>query len=159
MSSPRYESDITDASPLGKPLEFAFSGRAAPNRFLKGAMTERVCSWDPENVEARGIPSDQLVNIYRRWGEGGIGLILTGNIIIDYYHLEAMGNPIIPRGSPFEGERFEKFKEVATAGKAHGSLMVGQVSHAGRQVDIRIHDSPVSASDVQLEGKLSFAVL
>ena len=28
----RYDSSDVDASPLGKPLEFAFSGKTAPNR-------------------------------------------------------------------------------------------------------------------------------
>ena len=81
--TPRYESEKADVGPLGQPLEFAFSGKSAPNRFLKGAMTERISSWDPKNFEARGIPSANLINAYRRWGEGGIGLILTGNIMID----------------------------------------------------------------------------
>lgn len=100
----RYESDSKDASPLGQPLKFEFSGQTAPNRFLKGAMTERISSWDPENFEARGVPSKNLINLYRRWGEGGIGLILSGNIMIEYDHLEAAGNPIIPRKSEFSGE-------------------------------------------------------
>jgi len=70
-----------------------------------------LSSWDPENLEARGVPSKNLINVYRRWGEGEIGLILTGNLMIDYDQLEAAGNPIIPRGAEFKGERFEAFKE------------------------------------------------
>ncbi|KAJ4990867.1 NADH:flavin oxidoreductase/NADH oxidase [Stagonosporopsis vannaccii] len=152
--SARYESDSNDASPLAQPLKFEFSGQTAPNRFLKGAMTERISSWDPENFEARGVPSKNLINLYRRWGEGGIGLILSGNIMIEYDHLEAAGNPIIPRRSEFSGERFEAFKEMATEATKHGSLFVGQVSHPGRQVESRIQKNPVSASDVQLEGNI-----
>lgn len=72
----------------------------------------------------------------------------------EYDHLEAAGNPIIPRGSPYEGERFDRFRDMATQGKAHGALMVGQVSHPGRQVESRIQKNPVSASDVQLEGNI-----
>lgn len=150
----RYESDSKDASPLGQPLKFEFSGQSAPNRFLKGAMTERISSWDPENFEARGVPSKNLINLYRRWGEGAIGLVLSGNIMIEYDHLEAAGNPIIPRKSEFSGERFEAFKEMATETKKHGSLFVGQVSHPGRQVESRIQKNPISASDVQLEGNI-----
>ncbi|KAI4245590.1 MAG: hypothetical protein L6R40_002391 [Gallowayella cf. fulva] len=148
----RYSSDDVDASPLGKPLDFPFSGKSAPNRFLKGAMTERISSWDPENFEARGIPSKNLINVYKRWGEGQLGTILTGNIMIDYDQLEAAGNPVIPRTAPFHGERFEAFKELAKESKAHGSLIVGQVSHPGRQCEKRIQPDPVSASDVQLQG-------
>lgn len=154
MAPPRYESETSDASALGKPLRFEFAGRDAPNRFLKGAMTERLSSWDPEVFEKRGVPSKNLVNAYRRWGEGEIGLILSGNIMFEYDHLEAAGNPIIPRDAPFSGERFEAFKEMATQGKKHGMLMVGQVSHPGRQVENRIQKDPISASDVQLEGNV-----
>ncbi|KAI4263817.1 MAG: hypothetical protein L6R35_007329, partial [Caloplaca aegaea] len=150
----RYQSDHVDASPLGKPLEFPFSGKSAPNRFLKGAMTERISSWDPQNFEARGIPSKNLINVYKRWGEGQLGTVLTGNIMMEYDQLEAAGDSIIPRTAPFHGERFEAFKALATAGKAHGSLIIGQVSHPGRQCDARIQPDPVSASDVQLQGNL-----
>jgi hypothetical protein len=44
--------------------------------------------------------------------------------MIEYDHLEAAGNAIIPRGSPYEGERFEGFKELAKQSKKHGSLIV-----------------------------------
>ncbi|CAF9903006.1 MAG: hypothetical protein HETSPECPRED_000085 [Heterodermia speciosa] len=148
----RYESDNVDAAPLGKPLRFEFSGQTAPNRFLKGAMTERISSWDPNNLEARGIPSDNLINVYKRWGEGQLGTILTGNIMIEFDQLEAAGNPIIPRTEKPEGKRFDAFKKLASAGKAQGSLIVGQVSHPGRQCESRIQKDPVSASDVRLEG-------
>lgn len=72
--------------------------------------------------------------------------------MVYYTQLEAMGNLIIPLEAGFEGERFEAFREMAAAGKAHGSLMVGQVSHPGRQVESRINSDPISASNVQLEG-------
>ena len=137
-SSPRYESEKADPAPLGQPLHFEFANRDAPNRFLKGAMTERLSSWDPNNLESRGVPSKNLQNVYKHWGAGGIGLNLTGNIMFEYDHLEAMGNPIIPVDAPFEGERFEAFKEMATQGKVEGNLIVGQVSHPGRQVEARI---------------------
>lgn len=149
----RYQSDSSDASLLGTPLRFEFSGKTAKNRFLKAAMTERLSSWDSKNFKARGIPSKNLVNVYKLWGEGGYGQILTGNIMIEYDQLEAMGNPIIPCEADFSGERFQAFKEIAEASKAHGSLIVGQVSHPGRQCENKIQPNPVSASDVQLEGK------
>jgi 2,4-dienoyl-CoA reductase-like NADH-dependent reductase (Old Yellow Enzyme family) len=154
MAPRRYEAEHKDPAPLGKPLEFAFAKKTAQNRFLKGAMTERLSSWDAKNLEARGVPSKNLINVYRRWGEGEFGVILSGNIMFEYDHLEAAGNPIIPRGSPYEGERFEGFKEMAIQSKKHGSLFVGQVSHPGRQVADSIQKNPISASDVQLEGNV-----
>jgi 2,4-dienoyl-CoA reductase-like NADH-dependent reductase (Old Yellow Enzyme family) len=154
MGPARIPSDNVDVPPLAQPLHFEFSGKTAPNRFLKAAMTERLSSWDPKNFEAQGIPSKNLINVYKRWGEGGLGLILTGNIMIAYDQLEAPGNPIIPDDAPFSGERFEAFKEMGAQSKKHGSLVVGQVSHPGRQTEARLQPNPVSASDVQLEGEV-----
>jgi 2,4-dienoyl-CoA reductase-like NADH-dependent reductase (Old Yellow Enzyme family) len=146
-----YESDANDASALGQSLKFEFSGKTASNRFLKAAMTERISSWDPQDFEARGIPSKNLINVYRRWGEGGLGLVLTGNIMIEMDQLEAAGSPILPRTAPFSGERFEAFKELGAEAKKHGTSVIGQVSHPGRQVEERIQKNPISASDKQLE--------
>ncbi|KAI9147214.1 NADH-dependent flavin oxidoreductase nadA [Paramyrothecium foliicola] len=154
MAPKRIDTEAADASPLGKPLEFAFSGKTAKNRFLKAAMTERLSTWDAQDLKKRGVPTPELINAYRRWGEGEFGLILTGNVMIEYDQLEAAGNPIIPREAPLEGERFEAFKEMAAAGKKHGSLMVAQLSHPGRQVGEHIQSHPISASDIQLEGNI-----
>jgi 2,4-dienoyl-CoA reductase-like NADH-dependent reductase (Old Yellow Enzyme family) len=129
------------------------------------ARQRQTGSWKPQwqrvaphgiqkNLEARGISSKNLINVYKRWGEGGLGLILTDNIMIAYDQLEAPGNPIIPGDAPFSGERFEAFKEMGAQSKKHGSLVVGQVSHPGRQTEARLQPNPVSASDVQLEGEV-----
>ncbi|KAB8219094.1 hypothetical protein BDV33DRAFT_192245 [Aspergillus novoparasiticus] len=151
---------IVDVTPLGEPLHFAFSQRTAPNRFYKGAMTERLSSWSPTDLKARGIPSNELINLYKRWGESGYGMISTGNIMLAYDQLEAPGNPIIDLENPFHGERFEAFSRMAAESKKHGSLIVAQVSHPGRQVEERVQADPVSASDVQLQTealKMKFA--
>ncbi|KAB8219476.1 hypothetical protein BDV33DRAFT_231530 [Aspergillus novoparasiticus] len=85
-----------DPSPLGQPLEFHFARRSAPNRFLKAAMSERMCSWTEENPSARGIPSRELIETYRTWGRGNIGAIVTGN-----------RETRIPPNALFSGERFD----------------------------------------------------
>lgn len=56
----------------------------------------------------------------------------------------------IPIDAKYEGERFEKFKELAKGAKADGSLLVGQVNHPGRQIEARVNPNAISASDVQL---------
>jgi len=152
MSVERWTDEQVSAKKLAEPLKYAFSGQTASNRFLKAAMTERLSSWDPKDVPKRGVPSEGLINVYKRWGEGGYGQILTGNIMIHPEHLEAAGNPIIPKDAPFEGERFEAFKKLATEAKKKGSLITGQLSHPGRQTPENLQPHPVSASNVQLEG-------
>lgn len=149
--TPRYQSEIVDASPLGKPLHFEFSGKIAQNRFLKAAMTERLSSWDADDLAARGIPSRNLINVYSHWGESKIGTIVTGNIMIEYDQLESPGNAIIPPDAIFEGERFEAFRDWATECVKHGSILIGQVCHPGRQVDQSIQKNPISASGIQIQ--------
>ncbi|KAK2758956.1 hypothetical protein FQN54_003054 [Arachnomyces sp. PD_36] len=146
-------SENTDPAPLGGPLTFNFSGKTAPNRFLKAAMTERLSTWDPVDLPRRGIPTKELINAYRRWGEGVPGVNVTGNMMITYEHLEHAGNAIIPPDAPFSGERFHAFKELATEAKRYGSLIVGQVSHPGRQVSSDLVQDTISASDVRLQFK------
>jgi 2,4-dienoyl-CoA reductase-like NADH-dependent reductase (Old Yellow Enzyme family) len=113
-------------------------------------MSERLASFDEDDVDSRGIPSPDLIALYERWGKGGWGQILTGNIMIDRYNLEGPNNAIIPLEAPFHGPRFEAFQQLASKAKAHGSLIVAQVSHAGRQVPDSIQKNPISASPVQL---------
>ncbi|OJJ04317.1 hypothetical protein ASPVEDRAFT_43785 [Aspergillus versicolor CBS 583.65] len=147
-------SKAIDASALGRPLHFAFSGRTAPNRFLKGAMSERMASWSNDDRSARGTPSNELIEAYRVWGEGEIGLILAGNVMLDPEQLETEGNLVIPADAPFSGARFEQYKALAAGAKSKGSLVVAQVSHPGRQTPSHLQPHPISASSVQLAGQV-----
>jgi 2,4-dienoyl-CoA reductase-like NADH-dependent reductase (Old Yellow Enzyme family) len=58
-------------------------------------MTERLCHRSNENITRHGVPSPELINFYRRWGEGGIGVIVQGNTMIQYCAVEALGSPIL----------------------------------------------------------------
>ncbi|KAI1085214.1 NADH:flavin oxidoreductase/NADH oxidase-like protein [Whalleya microplaca] len=150
----RYESEPVDVSPLGQPLKFEFSGKVAKNRFFKAAMAEDLASWDPKNLEARGIPTKETIELYRRWGENEWGVITTGNIDIEFDMLDAVGDGIITPECPMSGPRFEAFKEMAAAAKAHGSLIVAQVTHPGRQLSARINKETISASAIQHPPKM-----
>ena len=156
---PRFGSSSTkvDPKPLGEPMVFPFSGRTAQNRFLNTAMSERLASYDAEDVQTRGTPDEKLVKLYERWGQGEWGQILTGNVVIHPDHLEAAGNMVIPPDAGFDGPRFEAFQALATAAKKHGSLIVAQVSHPGRQADYSVHQHPISASDIRLVRALTGA--
>ncbi len=67
--------------------------------------------------------------------------------MVHYDAVEAYGNPILV--DDHDG-RIAKFKEVTDAAKAHGSLIVAQLSHPGRQGNKYLNPNPVSASDVHL---------
>ncbi|KAI8624817.1 NADH:flavin oxidoreductase/NADH oxidase-like protein [Xylariaceae sp. FL1651] len=150
MPVARYESAPVDISPLAQPLKFEFSGRTAKNRFFKAAMAEDLASWHPTNLEERGIPTKELIELYRRWGENEWGIITTGNMDIEFDMLDAVGDMIVTPECPPSGPRFEAFKELAAAAKAHGSLFLAQVTHPGRQLSARIRKDTISASALQL---------
>ncbi|KAI8158783.1 NADH-dependent flavin oxidoreductase nadA [Colletotrichum sp. SAR 10_70] len=155
MSS-RYASEAASPEPLAQPLSFPFSTKTAKNRFLKSAMAENLATWSGSEPSKRGVPTPELVEVYRRWGEGpnNFGVIVTGNIDVEFDYMSSIGDMIITPECKPEGERFEGFKAVAAAGKADGSLMLGQVTHAGRQVQKKIQPNPISASAVVLEPKM-----
>ncbi|KAJ5716681.1 Aldolase-type TIM barrel [Penicillium malachiteum] len=148
--SPRFECADVDPTPPAQPIKFAFSGRTAPNRFLKGTMSEHLASFSVTDIGSRGTPSPELIHAYKVWGESEIGINLTGNVMIDPGHLEAASNMVIPQNAEFSGLRFERFCELAAAGKAKGSLIIAQVGHPGPQTPKNIQPNPISASDVQL---------
>ncbi|OTB07019.1 hypothetical protein M426DRAFT_54269 [Hypoxylon sp. CI-4A] len=153
MPPTRYEGRDVDPSPLSQPLSFPFSTAVAQNRFMKVAMTERLATWDADNPSTSGIPTQQLFNLYRRWADGGWGVILTGNIIVDPSHLEAPGNMILASDSTPSGPRFEAYRKLAESGKrggGGGGLFLAQLNHPGRQTERALQENPVSASAIPL---------
>ncbi|KAK4225212.1 hypothetical protein QBC38DRAFT_483546 [Podospora fimiseda] len=154
MASENQPESGNNTCDLGTPLHFHFSGRSAKNRFMKVSLTERAATWSPVDKTDNGIPGDELFNLYRSWGLGGYGVVLTGNVMIDRDNLESPGNMIIPIDAQLSGQRLEAFKRLAAEAKTDGSLFIAQVSHPGRQVVSTLQPDPVSASDVQLTTQL-----
>lgn len=156
MTSNRYISESTDVSALAQPLQFQFSGTVAANRFLKASTTERISTWSSGNLSACGIPSPSLINVYKKWGEGQYGVLLTGNIMIADDHLEAPGNLTIPDDACFESmdERAQGYQALASEAKAFGSLIIGQLNHPGRQTRRDLQPKTLSASAIPLEDTL-----
>lgn len=70
--------------------------------------------------------------------------------MIDCKHMSAAADSAIPLEAPMDGERFDKFRAVAAAAKAHGALVIGQLNHPGRQIPSKIIQESISASAVQL---------
>ncbi|KAH9819696.1 hypothetical protein DFH28DRAFT_33952 [Melampsora americana] len=131
---------------LAKPVTFK-GGLSAPNRVLKSAMTERLCTYSETDLGERGKPTPEYLRLYKLWGEGQIGIIVLGNIPIHRENLEAKGNAIIDRDSPWDP--VEAFKPVVAAAKAHGSLVIGQLTHGGRQTATEVNPNPVSSSETK----------
>jgi 2,4-dienoyl-CoA reductase-like NADH-dependent reductase (Old Yellow Enzyme family) len=93
-------------------------------------MTERLCTWDDNNPDECGKPTQDYLRLYTEWGRGEIGVTILGNIPCDRRYPEAKKNAVIDPLSPWDA--VEAFKPVIAAAKANGSLVIGQVTHAGR---------------------------
>ncbi|ETN80849.1 oxidoreductase, FAD/FMN-binding protein [Necator americanus] len=126
-----------------------------PRRSIVAALTERISSWDPADYAKRGIPSQEIINLYDKWGRGKFGMILTGNICVDPWKLEAAGNVIFSKENDCEKLRDACHKWVKVM-KADGALAIAQLSHAGRQTPDLINKQPFSCSDVQLTANRRF---
>ncbi|KAE8372666.1 hypothetical protein BDV26DRAFT_285756 [Aspergillus bertholletiae] len=136
--------DLEHASPdrLGCKLSFAFSGKSVKNRFLKSSTSECMASFSETDIDRCGIPFAELVNLYRHWGKGSIGHIITGNIMINCAHLVCTAC----------GLRFDRFSGIALEAKRHGSLVIAQLCHPGRQTPLHLQAFPISTGDVGIRG-------
>ena len=114
-------------------------GAVVSNRIVKAALTEGLSGGDNQ-ANAR------FERLYRRWGEGGVGMMITGNVLVDRWHLERPNNIVIDDGG---GRR--QLAALARAGTARGAHFWAQLSHTGRQVSSHINPAPLSCSDVEID--------
>lgn len=114
-------------------------GATLPNRLCKAAMTEGLA--DPQ-LRA----TTRHDTLYRRWSEGGAGLLITGNVMIDKRVLERPGNVAIDGNGGLA-----ELRRWAQAGTVGGNQLWMQISHPGRQSPRYVVSHPVGPSDVQLD--------
>lgn len=133
------------ADPLAAPLRLP-CGAVLPNRLAKAAMTEGLA--DPD---LRASP--RLATLYRRWSEGGAGLLVTGNVQVDRRYLERPGNVVIDDTWPATTDATARraLADWAAAGRAGGSALWMQISHAGRQTPRYVSREPLAPSPVPLD--------
>jgi 2,4-dienoyl-CoA reductase-like NADH-dependent reductase (Old Yellow Enzyme family) len=115
------------------------SGLVLRNRIAKAAMEEGLAG-------RAQLPDERLVSLYRRWGAGGAGLLITGNVMVHKHALTGPRGVVLDASSP--GEPFERWAE---AGKAGGAAMWMQISHPGRQVLATMPGVVWGPSEVGLE--------
>src|SRR3546814_14188383 len=87
----------TTADSLARTLDLPCGARLN-NRLCKAAMTEGL-------ADAQLRPTARRNALYRRWSEGGAGLLLTGNVQIDHRVLERPGNVALDPAKPDAGQR------------------------------------------------------
>ncbi len=122
------------AAPLTLPC-----GAVLPNRIAKSAMSEQL--GDPHHA-----PGNELVTLYRTWAEGGAGLLVTGNVMIDRTALGEARNVVFDDAGALPGIR--AWAKAATAAGNHAWV---QLNHPGRQSPRTLVAEPVAPSAVRLE--------
>ena len=128
------------------------NGQIIPNRLCKAAMEE--------NLSDEGqVPGQHLFSLYRQWAEGGVGLILTGNVMVAPDALTGPGGVVLEDDSNLA--RFQTWAkagrglERAEGGDSNIQLWM-QINHPGRQVYAAMGEQAYSPSDVALDlGDLS----
>jgi 2,4-dienoyl-CoA reductase-like NADH-dependent reductase (Old Yellow Enzyme family) len=125
-------------SPLAQPLRLP-SGAVLPNRIVKAAMSEGM-------ADAQGHATPRLAALYGRWAGSGAGLLLSGNIQVDRWHLERPGNVVLE-----DETGLASLSAMVRAGKAEGAQFWAQLAHTGRQVSDLVNPEPLSPSDVEID--------
>jgi 2,4-dienoyl-CoA reductase-like NADH-dependent reductase (Old Yellow Enzyme family) len=114
-------------------------GQVLPNRIMKAAMSEGL-------GDRRNSPDGRLERLYTSWGQGGYGLLVTGNVMVDRTQLGEPGNVVI------EDERdLDALSRWAKTTKDAGVPIWVQLNHPGRQSNpLALGHTPVAPSAVPI---------
>lgn len=123
---------------LEKPLTLP-CGDILPGRLVKAATTEQLAG-------KLNRANERHARLYDLWGQGGAHLLITGNVQIDPWCLEAPGNIVICGPQP--DEHRIALKNWVHSSKQHGAKIWMQISHAGRQTPKIVTKSPKAPSPV-----------
>lgn len=118
------------------------NGVIIKNRFFKSAMSEALGT-NNQN------PTKSLITLYKTWANGGAGLVMTGNVMIDRNALGEPGNVVV------EDERdLDMLTKWAKAGTENETHLWMQLNHPGKQSPKTISKEPVAPSAIPLSGDL-----
>lgn len=126
---------------LAQPLTLA-NGVVIKNRIAKSAMSEALGTTDNR-------VTGKLPTLYSAWAAGGVGLVITGNVMIDR---RALGEP---NNVALEDERdLPLLEQWAKQGTANGTQLWMQLNHPGKQSPKLVSKhQPVAPSAIPLAPK------
>ncbi|MCB0632111.1 MAG: NADH:flavin oxidoreductase/NADH oxidase family protein [Saprospiraceae bacterium] len=134
---------MTDIQILQQPFVLP-CGQRLENRLCKAAMGENLAT--PE-----GAPSPGLFTLYDRWSRSGAGLLITGNVMIDWRALGSQDNVIIE-----DDTHLSLLSQWAQTAQQNGAACWMQLNHPGRQAPRAFNREAVAPSAVPLEPKAIF---
>lgn len=115
------------------------SGLMLKNRIVKAAMEENLANGDQQ-------PDEALFNLYSQWALGGVGLILTGNVMVDHLAMTGPGGVALEQGADLA-----PYAKLAKCAQQNDCKIVMQINHPGRQVFKKMGGKILSPSDVALD--------
>lgn len=115
------------------------------NRFVKAAMSETL-------GDSKYQPTEQTVSLYQAWANGGTGLLITGNVMVDRNARGEFGNIVVDHN-----QNYDLLKKWAQAGTTNDTKIFLQLNHPGKQSPKTITKQPVAPSAVPMTGSNSFA--
>lgn len=115
------------------------------NRFVKAAMSE---TFGDKNYQ----PTEQLISLYQAWANGGTGLLITGNVMVDRNARGEFGNIVVD-----QNQDYQLLKKWAQAGTINDTKIFLQLNHPGKQSPKTITKQPVAPSAIPMTGSNSFA--
>lgn len=120
------------------------NGSTLPNRLAKAAMEENM-------ADADHAPSERLLRLYQAWAEGGAGLLISGNVMVDSRAMTGPGGVVLE-----DDAHLAQFERWARVGRAKGAQFWLQINHPGRQMQANLGQPTWAPSAVALElGNLS----
>ncbi len=126
---------MTSHTVLAQPLTLP-NGTVVKNRLLKSAMSEALGTRE-------GSPTPELNHLYKAWADGGIGLCVTGNVMIDLKARGEPGNVVIEDDTHLAA--LKAWAKAATAKNTHCWV---QLNHPGKQAPKGLNRETVAPSAV-----------
>ncbi|HEU0195640.1 MAG TPA: NADH:flavin oxidoreductase/NADH oxidase family protein [Nevskiaceae bacterium] len=120
---------------LARPLALP-NGAVLRNRIAKSAMSEALGSWTNH-------VTSELPRLYARWARSGIGLLVTGNVMIDRRALGEPGNVVLE-----DDTDLPMLRQWASAATRHGAQLWMQLNHPGKQSPKGLNRDPVAPSAI-----------
>ena len=111
-------------------------GGVVKNRVCKSAMSEALGT-------RQGRATPELARLYGAWAEGGVGLCITGNVMIDRRALGEPGNVVIE-----DDGQMAELQAWAQAATRHGTHCWVQLNHPGKQAPKGLNKENVAPSAV-----------
>ncbi len=115
------------------------NGSEIPNRLAKAAMEENM-------ADAGQAPSEALMRLYQAWAEGGAGLLISGNVMVDRRAMTGPGGVVLE-----DDRQLASFQRWAQVGRARGAQFWLQINHPGRQMPANLGQQTWAPSAIALE--------